>query len=142
AGGRSGEAPAPRASGRRMAGWRGRGAAADSALASPALPSSRHPARPAANPGARLRRSPCPQAPPHPEMPAPEVLRKKEEAPPVPEPPARRPLTRWAWQGAGLSLVGLGTLGAVVPGLPTTVFFIGAAACFARSSPRLERWVL
>jgi len=86
--------------------------------------------------------APAPQAPPHPEMPAPEVLRTKEEAPPVPEPPARRPLTRWAWQGAGLSLVGLGTLGAVVPGLPTTVFFIGAAACFARSSPRLERWVL
>jgi uncharacterized membrane protein YbaN (DUF454 family) len=44
--------------------------------------------------------------------------------------------------GTGLFLVGLGTLGAVVPGLPTTVFFIGAAACFARSSPRLERWVL
>lgn len=29
-----------------------------------------------------------------------------------------------------------------MPGLPTTVFFIGAAASFARSSPRLEAWVL
>ena len=34
----------------------------------------------------------------------------------------------------------LGSL--VVPGLPSTVFFIAAAACFSRSSPRLERWVL
>jgi uncharacterized protein len=30
----------------------------------------------------------------------------------------------------------------VVPGLPTTVFFIVAAWAFARSSPRLEAWVL
>jgi integral membrane protein len=29
-----------------------------------------------------------------------------------------------------------------VPGLPTTVFFIVAAACFSRSSPRFEQWVL
>jgi uncharacterized membrane protein YbaN (DUF454 family) len=33
-------------------------------------------------------------------------------------------------------------VGVVVPGLPTTVFFIVAAACFSRSSPRLEAWVL
>jgi uncharacterized membrane protein YbaN (DUF454 family) len=51
-------------------------------------------------------------------------------------------LARRAWLVAGLFLVGLGGLGAFLPGLPTTVFFIGAAACFARSSPRLERWVL
>ena len=38
--------------------------------------------------------------------------------------------------------VGIGTIGIVVPGLPTTVFFVVAAACFSRSSPRFEQWVL
>lgn len=49
---------------------------------------------------------------------------------------------RVLWTVAGLVCVGLGGIGMVVPGLPTTVFFIAAAACFTRSSPRLERWVL
>ena len=51
-------------------------------------------------------------------------------------------LVRVAWSGAGLTCVAVGSLGIVVPGLPTTIFFIGAAACFTRSSPRLEAWVL
>jgi hypothetical protein len=38
--------------------------------------------------------------------------------------------------------VGLGGLCIVLPGLPATVFFIAAAACFSKSSPRLEQWVL
>jgi uncharacterized protein len=38
--------------------------------------------------------------------------------------------------------VGLGSIGVVVPGLPSTVFFLVAAWCFARSSERLERWLL
>ena len=42
----------------------------------------------------------------------------------------------------GLCCVVIGSIGIVVPGLPTTVFFIGAAAAFSRSSPRLEAWVL
>lgn len=42
----------------------------------------------------------------------------------------------------GFLAVGLGTVGIVVPGLPTTGFFVLATACFARSSPRFERWVL
>ena len=46
------------------------------------------------------------------------------------------------WFIGGLVSVGLGGLGVIVPGLPTTVFFIVAAACFSRSSPRFEQWVL
>ena len=60
-------------------------------------------------------------------------------------PPADRSPTaavRVGWLALGLACVGLGGLGIVVPGLPTTVFFIAAAACFSRSSPRLEAWVL
>ena len=53
----------------------------------------------------------------------------------------RGPIT-WLWFVAGLLCVALGGIGIVVPGLPTTVFFIVAAACFARSNPRFERWVL
>ncbi len=48
----------------------------------------------------------------------------------------------WLWRIAGLALTGLAVLGALLPVMPSTVFAIGAAACFARSSPRLERWVL
>ncbi len=48
----------------------------------------------------------------------------------------------WLWFAGGLLAVGLGGIGIVVPGLPTTVFFIVAAACFARSNPRFEQWVL
>jgi uncharacterized protein len=65
--------------------------------------------------------------------------------PESPDSPARcplSPLARAAWTGLGLLLVGLGGIGMVLPVMPTTVFFIGAAGCFARSSPRLERWVL
>jgi len=49
---------------------------------------------------------------------------------------------RWIWFLAGWLAVALGGIGIVVPGLPTTVFFIIAASCFARSSPRFEQWVL
>ena len=54
----------------------------------------------------------------------------------------RRRATAPLWFVGGLVSVGLGGLGVIVPGLPTTVFFIVAAACFSRSSPRFEQWVL
>lgn len=57
-------------------------------------------------------------------------------------PTVRRGPVGWLWFGAGWVAVGLGGVGVIVPGLPTTVFFIVAAACFARCSPRFERWVL
>lgn len=49
---------------------------------------------------------------------------------------------KFAWLALGWLSVGIGGVGFVVPGLPSTVFFIAAAACFSRSSPRFERWVL
>ncbi len=57
---------------------------------------------------------------------------------------AERPslLARIGWTSLGLLSVGIGSIGIVVPGLPTTVFFIIAAWAFSRSNPRLEAWVL
>ena len=51
-------------------------------------------------------------------------------------------LARAGWLAGGLLAVAVGAVGVVIPGLPTTVFFIVAAWCFSRCSPRLERWVL
>ena len=58
------------------------------------------------------------------------------------EVPQRSRTERGLWTGVGLVSVGVGGIGAVIPGLPSTVFFIIAASCFSKSSPRLERWVL
>ena len=51
-------------------------------------------------------------------------------------------MARVAWAAFGLAAVAIGAIGIVVPGLPTTVFFIIAAWAFSKSSPRLEAWVL
>ena len=60
------------------------------------------------------------------------------ETPPVPTPRAIRMLLA----GVGVLLVGVGALGVWVPGLPTTIFLIGASWCFARSCPWLEEKLL
>jgi uncharacterized protein len=49
---------------------------------------------------------------------------------------------RWFWIGAGFFFVALGFIGAFVPVMPSTVFFIIAAWCFARGSERWLNWLL
>nr|WP_244314283.1 MULTISPECIES: YbaN family protein [unclassified Pannonibacter] len=49
---------------------------------------------------------------------------------------------RTAYKLAGLAFVVTGLVGAVLPLLPSTIFFILAAAMFARSSPELEARIL
>lgn len=56
--------------------------------------------------------------------------------------PSQRRVVRAGWFAAGWVSVAIGGVGVVVPGLPTTVFFIVAAYSFGKSSPRFEQWVL
>ena len=51
-------------------------------------------------------------------------------------------IIRLLWISLGSILVGIGTIGIFVPGLPTTVFLILAAACYIRSSERLYNWLI
>ena len=62
-----------------------------------------------------------------------------------PLPPAETatvcPGVRWGLAAFGWACVGLGTFGAVLPLLPSTVFFIVALWAFTRSSPKVARWL-
>lgn len=65
------------------------------------------------------------------------------DSPPVRK--RRRPLTRferWALDGVGGALLATGAVGIVTPGLPTTVFWIGAVLCFLKTRPHAVRPML
>lgn len=49
---------------------------------------------------------------------------------------------RLLWITFGLSALALGLAGLALPLLPTTPFMLLAAACFAKSSPRLHDWLV
>lgn len=54
----------------------------------------------------------------------------------------RTPFQKFILSAAGMLFVGLGILGMVLPLLPSTVFFLLAAAAFAHSSERLYTWLI
>ncbi|MBM01599.1 MAG: hypothetical protein CL762_02635 [Chloroflexi bacterium] len=51
-------------------------------------------------------------------------------------------LVRLFWISLGSIFVGIGAIGIFVPGLPTTIFLILAAACYIRSSEKLYNWLI
>jgi uncharacterized membrane protein YbaN (DUF454 family) len=55
---------------------------------------------------------------------------------PLPQP------VRWLLIALGFLSVGIGLIGTVIPGLPTTIFMIIAALCFGRASDRWYRWLM
>ena len=59
----------------------------------------------------------------------------------MPLPPPARPMRR-LWLAAGCLCLLLGTVGIVVPLLPTVDFYVMAAWCFSRGSQRWENWLL
>jgi uncharacterized membrane protein YbaN (DUF454 family) len=56
--------------------------------------------------------------------------------------PKGNPMLRPLFAVAGVFLTFVGIAGYFTPGMPGTIFLILAAGCFARSSPKLERWLL
>ncbi|HAY34534.1 MAG TPA: YbaN family protein [Ignavibacteria bacterium] len=54
---------------------------------------------------------------------------------------SRNSFFRWILLLSGIILTSIGILGIFVPLLPTTIFFILAAWCFARSSEKFHKWL-
>jgi uncharacterized membrane protein YbaN (DUF454 family) len=52
---------------------------------------------------------------------------------------SRSSAVRWLLAALGLACFGLGALGAILPGLPTTIFVIAGSYFLTRSCPWLER---
>jgi uncharacterized protein len=68
-----------------------------------------------------------------------------ETTPPaVTPPPGLKPTPKWLcpfFMTLGLVSTGIGILGVLIPGLPTTIFLIIALWAFSRSSDRLKMWL-
>ena len=45
------------------------------------------------------------------------------------------------WYILGMILVGVSFIGIITPGIPFSIFIVGAAYCFSKSSPRMHDWI-
>lgn len=71
-----------------------------------------------------------------------ERLLEDRRAPPPRRAEERHPVVRVVFLLLGMIFVLLGFIGLFLPVMPTVPFLIVAAACFTRSSSRLEAWML
>lgn len=70
-------------------------------------------------------------------------IKSSEDIAECPVPASTRGKIRvFLWKATGVFCVGLAILGAILPVLPTTVFLLMATACFAKSSPRMQKKLL
>ena len=68
-------------------------------------------------------------------------MKREDEREPTAPGGLRAQLIRRAWLALALFFIGLGSIGVVLPLLPTTPFLLLAAACASRSSPALHAWI-
>jgi uncharacterized membrane protein YbaN (DUF454 family) len=45
------------------------------------------------------------------------------------------------WKVLGFLSLGMAYIGVVTPGIPWTIFVVGAAYCFAKGSPKMHAWI-
>ena len=50
-------------------------------------------------------------------------------------------IKKYIYQAIGFLCVGLAYIGVVTPGIPFSIFLVIAAWAFAKSSPKMERWL-
>ena len=70
------------------------------------------------------------------------ALEKPTEVHPPPERRERSQAEKIAWLTAGWICFGIGVVGVVLPGIPTTFPMLLALGCFARGSDRMHDWLM
>ena len=51
-------------------------------------------------------------------------------------------MKRYAWMAGGYACLVMAYIGVVTPGIPFSHFVLGAAFCFAKSSPRMHAYIM
>jgi uncharacterized membrane protein YbaN (DUF454 family) len=50
-------------------------------------------------------------------------------------------MKNFLWKAAGFILLGFAYIGVITPGIPFSIFIVGAAYCFSKSSPAMHDWI-
>lgn len=50
-------------------------------------------------------------------------------------------MKRFFWKVLGFLSLGMAYLGVITPGLPYSIWVVGAAYCFSKGSPRMHAWL-